>query len=293
MPRTVHVDAGKQMQGGQWQVLYLVERLPRASLLAPAGSPLLAEARKRGLDAEELSLPALLRAARPAGLIHAHDARAHTLAASAAGVPLVVSRRVGFPIKTSFGSRWKYSRPAMYLAVSKFAAGRLKEAGVPQEKVRVVYDGVPLPALGRPEPGNVLALAGKCTEIIEAAGELLNIPIHFTSNLWENLSTASVFLYVSEMEGLGSAALAAMAAGVPVIASPVGGLPEIVEHERTGLLLDSPVTAGQLAALVRRLLNDPVRAVEMGRNARERVEREFSVEAMVEATLRAYEEVLR
>jgi glycosyltransferase involved in cell wall biosynthesis len=95
------------------------------------------------------------------------------------------------------------------------------------------------------------------------------------------------------MEGLGSAVLAAMASQVPVIASRVGGVPETVEHERTGLLVGSTANQAELAGAVRRLLDDPTLAAEMGRLGKERVEREFSVEAMVEGTLHAYEEVVR
>jgi starch synthase len=106
--------------------------------------------------------------------------------------------------------------------------------------------------------------------------------------LWHDLSTASVFVYKSELEGLGSAALAAMAAGVPVVASAVGGLPEVVEDGLTGFL----VSDGDFGAPVRRLLDNPELAVQMGEAGRERVMREFSIEVMVEATMRAYREVL-
>jgi starch synthase len=90
------------------------------------------------------------------------------------------------------------------------------------------------------------------------------------------------------MEGLGSAALAAMACGVPVIASGVGGLPEIVEHERTGLIVKNDELEGAL----RRLLNHPTLAAEMGRRGRDRVIENFSVEKMVARTERAYQEIL-
>jgi len=222
-------------------------------------------------------------------VIHAHDARGHTFAALAAPGPLVVSRRVAFPVSQSIASKWKYGRATLYLAVSNFVADRLVEAGVNREKIRVVYDGVPLPALATRTSGRVVALAGKCEELVRAAGAEAGVPIHFTSNLWEDLSTASVFLYASQLEGLGSAALAAMAAGIPVIACGQGGLSEAVEHERTGLV----VAPQLLGSALRRLIGDPQAAAEMGRQGRERVERKFTVEAMVEATSRAYHEVVR
>jgi len=90
------------------------------------------------------------------------------------------------------------------------------------------------------------------------------------------------------MEGLGSAALAAMAAGVPVVASSVGGLSEVVESGKTGFL----VSDGDFATPVRRLLEDAALAARMSQAGRERVQREFSVERMVEKTVAAYHEVL-
>ena len=282
--RTLHIDTGRAMQGGQWQVLYLVERLKHATLLAPEDSPLLAEARKRGLNAKPLSK--LFSEMGRADLVHAHDARAHTYSAIAnfgqSKRLLVVSRRVGFPVKKSLVSRWKYLQAEIFLAVSKFVAARLKNV-VEKGVVRVVYDGIPIPTSpAKPEAGRVLSVRSKSIE-------LEGIPVQIATNLFDDLATASVFLYVSEMEGLGSAAIAAMAAGVPVVASGVGGLPEVVEHERTGLI----VRDGDYAEAVRRLLDNPKLAAELGAAGREKAMQLFPVEKMVETTLSAYNEILR
>ena len=283
--RTLHIDTGRTMQGGQWQVLYLVERLENARLLAPAGSPLLREACKRGLDARPLGT--FLGELAGIDLIHAHDSRAHTYGAIAnlgrSSRPLVVSRRVAFPIKQSIVSGWKYLQATMYLAVSRYAAGKLRDAGVGKGVIRVVYDGIPIPsAPAKPEPGRILAIPAKYQEIS-------GVQVHLTKNLFDDLQTASVFLYVSKMEGLGSAAIAAMASGVPVVASGVGGLTEVVEHEHTGLI----VRDGDYAKAVRRLLDDPAWAAQLGAAGREKAMREFSVDGMVESTLNAYNEILR
>jgi Glycosyl transferases group 1/Glycosyltransferase Family 4 len=281
--RTLHVDAGRQMGGGQWQALYLIERLAEAVLLVPAGSLLFQEASKRGIDVHPLTFPALFSAVRQADLVHVHEAHAHTLAAFAGGAPLVVARRVHFPVRRSLGSRWKYGRAALYVAVSKFVASSLEASGVAKNLIRLVYDGIPIPPEpARPEPGRVVALANKPVEIP-------GIKLHLTSNLWKDLSSASVFVYKSDAEPLGSAALAAMASGVPVVASGTGGLPEIVEHERTGLL----VSDGDFAGAVRRLLDDPRLAAELGRAGREYVQRGFSADQMTENTMRVYHEVAK
>src|SRR5579863_4616994 len=281
--RTLHVDAGRQMGGGQWQALYLIERLADAVLLAPPDSPLFREACIRRVEVHPLTFSALISAARRADLVHVHEARAHTLAALAGGAPLVVARRVHFPVRRSIGSRWKYGRAALYVAVSKFVASSLEASGVPKNLVRLIYDGVPIPPEpARPEPRRVVALANKPVVIP-------GIQVHLTSNLWKDLSAASVFVYKSEAEPLGSAALAAMASGVPVVASGTGGLPEVVVHARTGLLVNN----GDFAGAVRRLLDDPRLAAELGCAGREHVQREFSAEQMTENTMRVYHEVVR
>ncbi len=280
---TLHVDTGREMRGGQWQVLYLVEKLSDARLKTRS-ERLTAEAGIRGIELYK-ETPYEYRTAgysRWEELIHAHDARAHTLALLKYWrLPVVVSRRVGFPIGQSILSRWKYQRPAMYIAVSQFVKTQLEEAGI--GAIRVVHDGVPVPTRStKREPGRIVALASKPVEIP-------GIPIHLTKNLWSDLHTASVFVYRSDMEGLGSAALAAAAAGVAVIASNVGGLPEAVEHEKTGLL----VHGDNFEPAIRRLLANPREAEEMGLRGRERVEKNFTTDIMVEKTKQVYEEVMR
>jgi len=279
--RTLHVDSGREMRGGQWQALYLVERLAGAILLAREGSPLFEEATRRKLDVRALTFNTLTTAAKQADLVHVHDARSHTLAAIRRSVPLVVSRRVAFPVKRSVFSGWKYARAAMYIAVSKYVAARLMDAGIRSAKIRVVHDGVPIPEPAKPQAGRVVALASKPVEIP-------GISVDLTTDLWRDLSTASVFVYKSDMEGLGSAALAAMAAGVPVVASNVGGLAEVVDSGKTGFL----VSDGDFANPVRRLLDDAALALQMSQAARKLVQQQFSVERMVEKTVAAYHEVL-
>jgi L-malate glycosyltransferase len=118
--RVLHLDAGRELRGGQWQVLRLMEGLAAAgvesTLLAREGAPLFAAARKRGWRVQPLGLTRALMICRGHDLLHAHDARSHTLAAIIRRARLVVSRRVAFPV----GSRWKYGRAARYIAVSEF-----------------------------------------------------------------------------------------------------------------------------------------------------------------------------
>ena len=114
-------------------------------LLTPADGPLMAAAKACGIAVEPLTMRSLGGMARQVDLVHAHDARSHTWAAALASVPLVVSRRVGFPVGHSFLSRWKYGRANRYLAVSEHVKRTLVEAEIPENKISVVYDGVDLP----------------------------------------------------------------------------------------------------------------------------------------------------
>jgi glycosyltransferase involved in cell wall biosynthesis len=82
----------------------------------------------------------------------------------------------------------------------------------------------------------------------------------------------------------------AMALEVPVIATDVGGPPEIVEDGREGYLL-APGDAGAWAAAIRRVVEDPQRAAAMGRAGRDRVRREFGAERHARAVVDVYRRV--
>src|SRR5690349_19057010 len=138
--RILQIDAGREMRGGQWQVLRLAEGLMAAGvetrLVAREDSPLFAAARERGLRVGRLDLASLRE---NVDLAHVHDARSHALAAALARAPVVVSRRVAFPIHTGLVSRWKYRQAGHFIAVSEFVRGRLVDAGIPAERTSVVY----------------------------------------------------------------------------------------------------------------------------------------------------------
>jgi starch synthase len=107
------------------------------------------------------------------------------------------------------------------------------------------------------------------------------------------LSHATVFVCPSQYEPLGIVNLEAMACGAAVVASAVGGIPEVVEHGGTGLLvpLGSDFEA-ELARSVNALVADPARARELGAAGRRRALAEFSWSAVAERTIAVYGEVL-
>lgn len=117
-------------------------------------------------------------------------------------------------------------------------------------------------------------------------------------------SHAAVFVCPSVYEPFGIINLEAMACGTPVVASAVGGIPEVVIHEKTGLLVPFE-TAGTataepvhpqrfaqgLAAAIDTLMRSPQKCAAMGTAARRRVEEHFSWKSIARRTLTLYEQV--
>ena len=275
------------MRGGQWQALRLIEGLAaegvESTLLARAEGGLFSAARKLGFRVEPLGLTRALAQLRRHDLVHAHDARSHSLGLFVRRKPLVVARRVAFPV----GSRWKYGRASRYLAVSEYVKRVLMNGGVPEEKISVVYDGVPLLD---PAHGDTVLLLHKGAHFAEELAQRTGVNIKLVSRLEDDLSSAALLVYISESEGLGSGALLAMSASVPVIASRVGGLPEVIRHGENGLLVENDPAA--FAAAVRDLLRNPERRKQIGAAARHTVMERFTVERTVGRTMEAYRQVL-
>lgn len=101
------------------------------------------------------------------------------------------------------------------------------------------------------------------------------------------LGAADLFVQPSRSEGLPLAVLEAMAAGLPVVATRVGGMGEAVVDGETGILVE-PGRPEALAAALRRLLGDAPLRGEMGRAARTRAEAEFSVRTMARRYVTLY-----
>ena len=143
------------------------------------------------------------------------------------------------------------------------AAAALIRQALPHARMILAGDGPRLKELRRGAPDNV-AFPG------------------FLSDRGTFFASIDVFIMPSRSEAWGLAALEAMAYGVPVIASDVGGLPEIVEPENGGWLIP-PGDASALARAITAAASDPGNLKIQAQRARERA-RLFSVECMVEQT---------
>lgn len=303
--RILHVDTGHEMRGGQYQVLLLRDSLARAGydqvLLAGDGI-------RSRLECEPTSWQSIRSNARRCDLIHAHDARAHTLALlHGFRRPIVVSRRVSFPVHRGLPSRWKYRRAAHFVAISEHVAKVLEHSGIPKGKISIVRDAVPdgsLPAgprrtyepprAQREERFRVIAPKFedplKCSDLAVAACGRVNVPLCLSDRLVEDLPEADAMLYLTRSEGLGSAILLAMSLGVPTIASEVGGIPEIVTHESTGLLVRNEISS--VVAALKRLKTEPRLRAHMAAAALALVRSDFTPERMMRQTAQVYCRVL-
>jgi glycosyltransferase involved in cell wall biosynthesis len=110
--------------------------------------------------------------------------------------------------------------------------------------------------------------------------------------LWKYLAACDLCVQPSLNEGMGRTVIEAMAMGRPVVASQVGGLPELINSGKTGLLVP-PMSPPALAEAICALLRDPEELRRMGRAAQQSVDHRFSARAMVEAIDLLYRRLLQ
>jgi glycosyltransferase involved in cell wall biosynthesis len=111
------------------------------------------------------------------------------------------------------------------------------------------------------------------------------------SNLPEHLASAGIFVLPSRSEGFSNAIVEAMGAGLPVVATNVGGNAEAVLHGVTGFIVP-PEDPAALAAAILQLLSDQSRAKQMGAAGKERVAEKFTTEAMMHSITSVYRDLL-
>jgi glycosyltransferase involved in cell wall biosynthesis len=131
----------------------------------------------------------------------------------------------------------------------------------------------------------------RISQAIQSAGlEKTVILTGHLKDLTPYYEAADVVAIPSLSEGSPNVLLEAMAFGVPVVATTVGGIPEIVAHEETALLvpLRDP---GAMAAAIERMISDPCAASTLARQAREKVETDYSPELRAKSLVNIYAEV--
>jgi starch synthase len=142
---------------------------------------------------------------------------------------------------------------------------------------------------GQPDTPELLA---EVTALVEGLDRVIWIPKMLAKReVIQLLSHATVFACPSLYEPLGIVNLEAMACGTAVVASEVGGIPEVVADGVTGLLVP-PGNHEALAAALNELIRDPSRARSMGQAGRERAVAEFSWTSVAEQTASLYAKVI-
>jgi len=355
--RILHISTAKSWRGGEQQLAYLLEELSKQChnfVCCAAGSEMQTHCEEHGYS----HLAAKKRFSVDPGfalaikqycdqqqiqLIHTHDSHAHSLAIIADSLfgnvlPLVVSRRVDFPIQKSLFSQYKYNHSSVkrILCVSDEIKRITAEGLKDPEKLQTVYSGVDLNKFGSDRGklrgdlqlakgtfliGNTSALADHKDyfTFIDAAEKALKVDpslcfliigkgpmqdeiasylrlkalgdqvrmIGFRTDIHEILAELDLFMITSKTEGLGTSIIDAFAAGVPVLATEAGGIPELVSHEVSGILCevgDSKALAEQLI----RLKNDQALRNRLRGGAAEKVKR-FSKSQTAKGTLAVYQ----
>jgi glycosyltransferase involved in cell wall biosynthesis len=349
LPRILHVDAGRSWRGGQRQVFLLATGLRdlgyRTLIVAPTGAPLIRRAERAGLPTYRLTLRGEwdIRSARElravasewrADIVHAHDARAHSIARLALlgkrKTRLIVTRRVAFTPKQV---RLKYRHGIdAFIAISNAVKAVMVKAGVPADRIDVVYSGLPAPVVKRPRnwrrergwpsttivcgivgamtqekgldlvggiarrlPGEVfrrtrlVLLGGKGKGGTSVSG-VEGFDAGFVEEIHDAMAGLDVLWHPAKSEGLGTSVIDAMALGVPPIAFSVGGLPEVIEDGKSGLLIPAGDVQAFMRGAAELITNDALRA-RLGEGAKVRA-REFSDKRMIERTAEVYHRVI-
>ena len=357
--RMLYADLEREWRGGQSQALLtllgLRERELQVELVAACDSPLAVRSREAGVTIHEVARFGLR--ARAAAMIRrllvhqnfdlAHLNEPHALTAAwLAGahkkLPLLLSRRIGFPLRRGWVARERYAAVERFVANSKNVGQSLIDCGIAPERISIVNEGVEIPALPSAEQRNsarshwgvkeneflfgcvsvfvpekgqnhlinalaevrkscpearlLLAGDGQCRGELEGLAKRLGqseavLFPGFVNDVTKVYDALDAFAFPSEFEGLGTALQAAMAAGLPSISTGRGALAEVVDHERTTLVVEP--NGKEFAAAMLRLITDADLRKKLSEAGRREVQERFSAERMVDGTIQVYEDVLK
>jgi glycosyltransferase involved in cell wall biosynthesis len=356
--RVLFVDLEREWRGGQSQALFTMQGLRdnghEVELLAARDSPLAKRAAQKGIPLWRVARFGLRAWAASAmrrlveqgrfDLAHLNEPHGVTsawMAGVGGRLPILFSRRIGFPLQRNWVSRQRYREIDRFLPNCNAVAQSLREAGIAEERISVVNEGVELPLPAAPEmhrsarkqwgvkeeeflfgctsvlvpekgqrhviealaqvrekfPEARLLLAGdgKCRADLDSLARRLGqneavIFAGFVENIDRVYEALDAYVFPSEFEGTGTALQAAMAWGLPSISTARGGLNEVVENERTAIVVEPD--GKQFASAMIRLIGDPDLRKKLGRAGRREIEKRFSAEQMVKNTICVYEDVL-
>jgi L-malate glycosyltransferase len=352
------VDLESEWRGGQSQAFLTLRGLRDEGhgtvLVAPSGAPLAERiAQLGGIAVRRLPMIGMrmwgalavrrLLQKRKFDLIHVNEPHALTaawLAKAHRKLPLVLSRRIGFPLKKTWIAEARYGALTKFFANCKDVEQSLVRSGVSPARIAIVNEGVEVPPTTSlkeredarakwgikkvdflfgcvgvfvPEKGQrhligalailrkqhpqarlILAGDGKCRGELNLLARELGVAnnVIFTGFLNEVkpvYAALDAFLFPSEFEGLGTALQSAMALGLPCVSTARGGLAEVVDGERTVLVVEPG--AREFAIAMERLITDELLRRRLGNAARSEIAERFSDMKMVKRTIEVYHEV--
>jgi len=156
-----------------------------------------------------------------------------------------------------------------------------------------------MPAILKEFPGAQLFIAGegKMNKELEGLTRELGLQknVLFISScvkIEDALSVMDLFILPSLQEGLGLSLMEAMAVGLPVIGTNVGGIKDLIRHNINGLLVE-PADTQALAAAILELLKNPAKAQSLGENAETFIKENFPFDRMISETEKVYSECLK
>ncbi len=353
-----HVSTPKSWRGGEQQLAYLFAELLKLNqnqiLIVNKNSELSNYAKANnweyfGLNIRSsISLSFAKNIARICkekniSILHPHDSKAHTQCILAhvffnCKTPIILSRRVDYPISKSFFSKYKYNHPAIkaIICVSDAIKKIMQKDIINKNILCTVYDGIDINKFHFKKSNQIrnefnikddellIANIAAISEqkdyftFVNTAELLLNSGIKakfivfgdgplkekiiefvkqkklidsilfagFRNNIPEILPQIDYLLFSSQNEGLGSSILDAFCSKVPVVATEIGGIPELIKHKETGLL--APVKNPKLLAeQIKFYINNPGIKNEIIENAF-LFSRNFTYQKMAEETLKVY-----
>ena len=363
LPFILHLSSIKSWGGGEQQLIYLYQELAKQQLpqlIVCHKDSALADYCKThhietitytNLSSIDLGFARRLTKlckTHAIDIIHAHDAHTQTNALLARllfrlKLPIIISRKVAFPIKKSWLSHYKYnsSHLCKIICISQAVYQTLQPIIHDSSKLVVIPDGVDLQRFGQTLPSNSLRndlnlkpnhlLIGtlatlvaskdlytfiKVAQLVINQGisakfliigdgplrtELQNLVaelglseqvvfLGFRQDIPDLLPQLNIFMLTSKQEGMGSSILEAMACQVPVVATRVGGIPEIVLDGKTGLLANTG-DIHELAKAVIQLAQNKALRQALIMNATQQVTN-FSIQNMANKTLAVYRSVI-
>ena len=357
--KILFADLEREWRGGQSQALLtlrgLRERGDEVELLAAQNSPLAERAAKAGIVVHQVPRLGLRAWAAKAlrklvaggkfDLIHLNEPHAMAaawLARAHKQLPLLLSRRIGFPLRKNRVSQAMYRALDRFIANSRDVAQSLIDSGISEEKISIVNEGVEIPTPPTPEQRNsarkhwgikeheflfgcvsvfvpekgqrhliealpkvraahpearlILAGDGECLAESQMLAKTLQqseavLFPGFVNDVAQVYAALDAFAFPSEFEGLGTALQVGMGYGLPCISTKRGALGEVVDNERTALVVEPE--AGEIATAMMRLISDENLRQRLASSGRREVEERFSAGRMVHNTVGVYEDVLR